>query len=219
MIRAFLFDLDGVLTDTSEYHFRAWKHLADDLGIPFTREDNEELRGVSRRESLNRLLKGRRVSEAQAEMLMQTKNQYYQLWLVKMTPEALLPGAKEILMELERLGLKRMIVSSSRNAATVIERLKLSAWIDGLVDGTAPARPKPFPDLFLLAAQNCGVKPQDCLVVEDAAAGIEAAHAAGMPALGLCPQKRVGAADLVLPSLQGQTAADIIARVQQITPR
>jgi HAD superfamily hydrolase (TIGR01509 family) len=133
-----------------------------------------------------------------------------------MTPEALLPGAREVLIELEELGLKRMIVSSSKNAARVTEKLKLSPLIDGLVDGNAPARPKPFPDLFLLAAQKCGTSPEDCLVIEDAAAGIEAAHAAGMPALGLGPQKRVGAAELVLPSLEGQSAAGIIARLRKI---
>jgi beta-phosphoglucomutase len=214
MIRAFLFDLDGVLTDTSEYHFRAWKHLADDLGIPFTREDNEELRGVSRGESLKRLLKGHSLDEYQLEALMQTKNRYYQSWIDKMTTEALLPGAKEILMELGRLGLQRMIVSSSKNAARVVEHLKLSPWIEGLVDGNAAVRPKPFPDLFLLAANQCGVKPEECLVVEDAAAGIEAAHAAGMPAVGLGPRTRVGAAELVLPSLKDQSAAEIITHFQ-----
>ena len=211
MIQAFLFDLDGVLTDTSEYHYMAWKHLADDLEIPFTREDNESLRGVSRRESLNRLLQGRPMDEAQIEKLMEDKNRYYQSLIEDIREDALLPGALEILVELGKLGLKRMIVSSSRNAAVVVEKLALSPRIDGLVDGNANVRPKPFPDLFLLAAQQCEVKPEDCLVVEDAASGIEAAHAAGMRAVGLGPIKRVGAAEIVLPSLKGQSAADIMA--------
>ena len=211
MIQAFLFDLDGVLTDTSEYHYLAWKHLADDLKIPFTREDNELLRGVSRRESLNRLLKGRAMDETQIEKRMADKNRYYQSLIEDIREDALLPGALEMLVELGELGLKRMIVSSSRNAGVIVEKLALSNSIDGLVDGNADARPKPFPDLFLLAAQQCGVKPEDCLVVEDAASGIEAAHAAGMRAVGLGPVKRVGAAELVLPSLKGQSAADIMA--------
>jgi beta-phosphoglucomutase len=211
LIQAFLFDLDGVLTDTSEYHYMAWKRLADDLKIPFTREDNELLRGVSRRESLNRLLKGRAMDETQIEKRMADKNRYYQSLIEDIREDALLPGALEMLVELGVLGLKRMIVSSSRNAGVIVEKLALSSRIDGLVDGNADARPKPFPDLFLLAAQQCGVKPEDCLVVEDAASGIEAAHAAGMRAVGLGPVKRVGAAEMVLPSLKGQSAADIMA--------
>lgn len=215
MIQAFLFDLDGVLTDTSEFHFLAWKRLAEDLGIPFTRQENEALRGVSRRESLALLLKGRPVSETEATAMMEQKNRYYLELVEKMTPSSLLPGAKEILEELGRLRLKRVIVSVSKNAPLVIERLQLMPLIDGLVDGNAPARSKPFPDLFLLAANKFGLKPTDCLVVEDAAAGIEAAHAAGMLALGLGPFERVGNAELVLPSLAGQLAADILAKIEK----
>ena len=215
MIQAFLFDLDGVLTDTSEFHFLAWKRLAEDLGIPFTRQENEALRGVSRRESLALLLKGRPVSETEATAMMEQKNRYYLELVEKMTPSSLLPGAKEILEELGRLRLKRVIVSVSKNAPLVIERLQLIPLIDGLVDGNAPARSKPFPDLFLLAANKFGLKPTDCLVVEDAAAGIEAAHAAGMLALGLGPFARVGKAELVLPSLAGQQAADILAKIEK----
>ena len=214
MIRAFLFDLDGVLTDTSEYHFLAWKRLAEEMDVSFTRQDNEALRGVSRRESLELLLKGKHVSEAQAIMWMDKKNGYYLDLVKKMTPADLLPGAREILEELAGLGLKRVIVSASKNAPLVLERLQLMPWIDGLVDGNAPARSKPHPDLFLLAARQLNFAPGECLVVEDAAAGIEAAHAAGMPALGLGPSERVGAAELVLPSLAGQRAADILARIE-----
>ncbi|MFA5837299.1 MAG: beta-phosphoglucomutase [Bellilinea sp.] len=215
MIQAFLFDLDGVLTDTSEFHFLAWKRLAEDLGISFTRQENEALRGVSRRESLALLLKGRPVSETEATAMMEQKNRYYLELVEKMTPSSLLPGAKEILEELGRLRLKRVIVSVSKNAPLVIERLQLIPLIDGLVDGNAPARSKPFPDLFLLAANKFGLKPTDCLVVEDAAAGIEAAHAAGMLALGLGPFARVGKAELVLASLAGQQAADILAKIEK----
>jgi len=112
-----------------------------------------------------------------------------------------------------------MIVSSSKNAAAVVQHLDLTPLIDGLVDGTAPARSKPFPDLFLLAGKECGERPEDCLVVEDAEAGVAAAHAAGMPAVGLGPVSRVGEAELVLPSLEGQAAAGIIARVQEKTQK
>jgi len=215
MIRAFLFDLDGVLTDTSEFHFMAWKRLAEENGIVFTRDDNEALRGVSRRESLELMLKGRPVSEEQAKSMMDLKNGYYLELVRKMTPADLLPGAKEILEELGNLSLKRVIVSASKNAPLVIERLQIAALIDGLVDGSSPARSKPAPDLFLLAANKFGVNPPECLVVEDATAGVEAAHAAGMCAVGLGPIERVGAAELVLPSLEGQTASDILSRIEK----
>lgn len=212
MFKAFLFDLDGVLTDTSEFHFLAWQRLAHEEGFTFTRQDNEALRGVSRRGSLDLLLKGRMVSESQAEEMMDRKNRYYLELVDRMTPENLLPGAKEILVELGRLGIKRVIVSSSKNAPLVIDRLELEPFIDGVVDGNAPARSKPYPDLFLLGAGKFGFPPKECLVVEDAAAGVEAAHAAGMKALGLGPEARVGEAEVVLPSLEGYSAVAILKR-------
>jgi len=215
MIQAFLFDLDGVLTDTSEYHYQAWKRLANVYGIPFSRQDNEALRGVSRRESLNRLLAGRPVTETQAEEMMALKNAYYLELVNQMTPADLLPGAKDILEELKALKIKRAIVSASKNANLVISRIELGPLVDCVIDGNAPARSKPFPDLFLLAAKALAVEPAACLVVEDAAAGIEAAHAAGMLAIGLGPRERVGIADLVLPSLEGHTASEILAALEK----
>jgi len=216
MIEAFLFDLDGVLTDTSEYHYRAWKRLANDYGIPFSRQDNEVLRGVSRRESLDRLLAGRPVTETQAEEMMALKNAYYLELVNQMTPADLLPGAKEILEELQTLEIKKAIVSASKNANLVISRIEIGPLVDCVIDGNAPARSKPFPDLFLLAAKVLSVEPSTCLVVEDAAAGIEAAHAAGMRALGLGPQERVGMAELVLPSLEGHTAREILSGLEEL---
>jgi beta-phosphoglucomutase len=211
IIKAFLFDLDGVLTDTSELHFLGWKRLAEEEGILFTREDNEALRGVSRRESLNLLLKGRQVTEEQAQQMMERKNGYYIDLVRQMTPADLLPGALEILGEIKRLGLKQAIVSSSKNAPLVLDRLQIGEMFDAVIDGSAPARSKPHPDLFILAAQAIGVSMENCLVVEDAQAGVEAAHAAGMTALGLGPQERVGAAELVFPSLATHTAREVVA--------
>lgn len=217
MIRAFLFDLDGVLTDTSDYHYLAWKRLGEDLGIPFSPKENEALRGVSRRESLNLLLKGRQVSETEAQELMDRKNRYYQEMIETISPANLLPGAQDILIELKTLGIRRAIVSASKNAPRVIERLNLMPLINAVVDGNMPARSKPYPDLFLIAAEKLELAAADCLALEDAAAGIEAAHAAGMLAVGLGPVERVGAADLVLSSLEGQNAAGILSRLNRIS--
>jgi beta-phosphoglucomutase len=210
MIEAFLFDLDGVLTDTSEFHYQGWKHLAEDLGLPFTREDNEALRGVSRRESLALLLKGKAVSEAEAQEYMDRKNGYYLELVRQMTPANLLPGAREILEELRSMRLKRGIVSSSKNTPLVLERLQIGDLVNGVVDGNAPARSKPFPDLFVLGAALFALPASKCLVIEDATAGVLAAHTAGMKAVGLGPIERVGMAELVLPSLEGHSAKEIL---------
>jgi len=218
VIGAFLFDLDGVLTDTSELHFQAWKRLADELGIPFTREDNEALRGISRGESLKLLLKGRRVSERQAQEWADRKNSYYQAMIEKMTPADLLPGARELLLETRAAKIKIAVVSSSRNARRVADRLELWPYIDALVDGASGARSKPAPDLFLLGAQQVGVPPAECVVFEDAASGIEAAKAGGMRAVGLGPIERVGKADLVLTSLEGVHLKDILAGLGEAGP-
>lgn len=205
MIRAFLFDLDGVLTDTSEFHYLGWKRLADELGLPFDRQKNEALRGVSRRESLLLLLDGRPATEQEMTEWMERKNRYYIEYISTMTPQNLLPGALELLRELHEAGYKVAIVSSSKNTPLVLERLQMGEWLDTVVDGNAPARSKPAPDLFLLAAKRLGVEPAECLVIEDAEAGIAAGKAAGMRTLGLGPIERVGSADYHLSDLNGVT--------------
>ncbi len=200
MIRGFIFDLDGVLTDTAEYHYLGWKRLADEEGIPFTREDNEALRGVSRRESLMRLLKGRVLPEEKIQELMERKNRYYQESLQQLTPRDLLPGAKELLEEICAAGLKVAIGSASKNARTVIERLGIGNLIDAVADGYSVTRQKPAPDLFLFAAKELGLRPLESVVVEDAAAGIEAARRAGMRCLGV-GGAAVAGADVFVSSL------------------
>ncbi len=218
-IRGVIFDLDGVLTDTSELHYRAWKRLADEEGIPFDREANEALRGVSRRESLMRLLGGRPATEEQIQEMMARKNRYYQTLLQGVTPANLLPGALELLEELRAAGVKVAIGSASKNARQVIEQLDIADRVDVIADGHSVTRPKPAPDLFLYAAEQMGLPPEQCLVVEDAASGIEAALAAGMWTVGLGPEERVGAAHVVLPSLEGVRWSDLLARLTQAINR
>jgi len=193
-IKAVIFDLDGVITDTSEYHYRAWKRLADEEGIPFNRDDNDKLRGVSRGECLKILLKGKRVSAEQFQEMMDRKNEYYVELLKQMTSENILPGAKEIVLELKKRGIKTAIASVSKNTRTVLQGTGIENLFDTIVDGYSVKNTKPAPDLFLFAAKELGVKPEDCAVVEDAEAGIEAALAGNMLSIGIGPEERAGKA-------------------------
>jgi beta-phosphoglucomutase len=210
MIRAFIFDLDGVITDTAEYHFRGWKRLADEEGIPFTREDNEHLRGVARRESLMLITKGREYSEEQILEMMERKNNYYLAFIKEITPNDLLPGAKELLQEIHAAGMKNALGSASKNAPDVIQRLGIRDLFDAISDGHSVERQKPAPDLFLHAADQLGLSSAECVVVEDAAAGIEAALAGGFRSVGLGPRERVGKAEVILPNLDGVQLSDIL---------
>src|SRR6187200_3186943 len=187
MIQAFIFDLDGVITDTAEYHYRGWKRLAEEEGFAFTRDDNEDLRGVTRRESLMLILKGRAYPEQKILEMMERKNDYYLAFIREITPRDLLPGAKELLEEIHAAGLKNALGSASKNAIEVLDRLGIRSLFDAIADGHSVERQKPAPDLFLHAAGQLGLAPEDCVVVEDAAAGIEAANAGGFHSIGLGP--------------------------------
>ncbi len=198
-----IFDLDGVLTDTSEMHYQAWQRLADEEGIPFNRKDNEALRGVSRRDSLMLLLKGRQVSEERMQEMMDRKNHYYVELISHIQPTDLLAGAIDLLKELHELGIPVAIGSASLNAPTVIDLLQIRPWITAVVDGESVRHPKPAPDLFLQAASLLNLAPRQCVVFEDAKAGVEAALKGGMWAVGIGPKERVGSAHVVLPGLQG----------------
>jgi beta-phosphoglucomutase len=202
-IRGFIFDLDGVLTDTAEYHYRGWKRLADEEGILFTRDDNENLRGIPRRESLMLILKGRIYPEEKIQEMMERKNKYYLEFIREIKPSDLLPGARELLEEIHQAGLKSALGSASKNAPDVVQRLGIADLLDAVSHGGSVDRQKPAPDLFLHAASQLHLQPQECVVVEDAAAGIEAGKAGGFHTLGLGPQERVGNADIILDSLKG----------------
>ena len=201
-IRGFIFDLDGVLTDTAEYHYRGWKRLAEEEGIPFTREDNELLRGIPRRESLMLILKDRTYPEAKILEMMERKNSYYLEFIREITPKDLLPGARELLEEIHQAGMKAALGSASRNARDVVQRLGIADMLDAIADGNSVERQKPAPDLFVHAARQLGLQSSECVVVEDAAAGIEAARAGEFHTIGLGPKERVGDADVVLESLK-----------------
>jgi beta-phosphoglucomutase len=213
-IHGFIFDLDGVLVDTAEYHYLAWKRLADEEGLPFDRQANEAIRGIPRRGSLLKILNGRPVNEAQLQEMMERKNRYYLESVWKLTPKDMLPGAANLLQEIRQAGMRVAIASSSKNAGLVVERLKLGQLIDVLADGNSVSSPKPAPDLFEYASGQLGLLPRECVVVEDAEAGIQAARAGGFCCIGLGPYKRVGEADLVLPSLENVHFEQILAEMQ-----
>lgn len=197
-VRAILFDLDGVLTDTAELHFQSWKSVADELGIPFDRAANEALRGLSREESLERLL-GPRCAEFTPDekaAITRQKNEAYLDRVRRMSLRDVFPGAADLLRDLRSAGVRLAVASSSRNAHAVVERLGIGPLLDAIVDGNDAPRSKPDPQVFLLAAKRLGVAPQDCVVVEDAASGVAAALAAGMRVVGVGPVERVGMAHL-----------------------
>jgi beta-phosphoglucomutase len=209
MIRAVLFDLDGVIVSTDEYHFHAWKKLADAAGIPFSREDNERLRGVSRMESLDIILEraARSYSVNEREELACTKNSLYREMLAGLTPRDILPGVTTLLRDLRSHGIKLAIGSSSRNAVAILQAIGAGEFFDIVVDGTQIQRSKPDPEVFLSAADRLGIPYGQCLVVEDALAGVEAAIAAGMPVLAIGsaradPRATLRASDLTEVSVE-----------------
>jgi kojibiose phosphorylase len=216
-LAAVIFDLDGVITDTSEFHYQGWKRLADEIGIPFDREQNEALRGVSRKDSLRRLLQGRSVPDDQFQEMMDRKNRYYLELIHTITPADLLPGVADLLADLKAAGIKIALGSSSKNAPEVLERLGIMDYMEAIADGNNVTQSKPAPDVFLYAAEQLGIPAIHCIVVEDAASGIEAAIRAGMWSVGLGPLERVKDAHLVLPNLEGVHWSDLRDRLLQIT--
>lgn len=187
MIQAVIFDLDGVIVSTDDCHYRAWQALADREGIPFTRRDNERLRGVSRMESLEIVLEkaGRAYTDDEKRALAAYKNDLYVGLIERLSADDLLPGARETVAALRKMGIKTAIGSSSKNAPRILERLGITGLFDAVADGNGIKRSKPAPDVFLLAAEKLGIAPGKCLVVEDAEAGVEAACRAGMACLAL----------------------------------
>ncbi|MFN4214938.1 beta-phosphoglucomutase [Exiguobacterium sp.] len=216
-MKAFIFDLDGVITDSAEYHYLAWKALGEDLGIPFDREFNETLKGVSRTESLERILSlgGREqdFSLEEKEQLATKKNEHYVSLISKITSEDILPGIEVFLQELKRAGYKIGMASASKNAYMVTKQLGLLDAFDHIVDAATVAESKPHPEVFLKAAMALGVEPKECVGVEDAVAGVEAIHAAGMFAVGIGDPAVLTEADLVFTDTTGLTLDNVLARI------
>jgi beta-phosphoglucomutase len=216
MIRGFLFDLDGVLVDTAKFHFLAWQRMAGELGIAFGHDENEQLKGVSRRASLEKILAwgGQTLPEAEMEYWMTTKNAWYLEHTASMTSADVLPGASEFLRNAHQAGYLIALGSASKNALPILEKVGLLNFFDATVDGNDVTASKPDPSVFLEGARKLNLQPHECVVVEDAAAGIEAALRAGMLALGLGAPEALPQAHRVLPDLQGQDPRSLVADLE-----
>jgi beta-phosphoglucomutase len=209
-IKACIFDLDGVLADTASLHLSAWRRLAADQGWPFDESLADRTRGVSRAESLRLVMGDQQVDERTFAELMEQKNAYYLDQVKRLTPNDLLPGARELLGEIRAAGLKWAVASASKNARAVLDRLGLLQLVHAVSDGYAVERTKPAPDLFLHAAGQLGVPAGHCVVFEDAESGVAAALAAGMWCVGIGPADRVGQAHVRWSSLSGAHLAGIL---------
>lgn len=210
--QAFIFDLDGVITDTAHYHFLAWKKLADSLGIPFDEQDNERLKGVSRRQSLEFILQKSDKAYGEDDMLamMEKKNNDYIDLIKGITPADILPGVREIFAELKARGLKTALASASKNAAFVVGGLGMSADFDYIADANVIPNSKPAPDVFLDCSTHLGIDPAHCVGVEDAAAGVEAINAAGMFSVGIGDARILSAAKLIYPDMKSLNIGQVI---------
>lgn len=200
---AAIFDLDGVLVDTARLHFKAWQRLADEMGIGFSMHDNERLKGISREASLQVLLElgGQSAEPAEQLSLAERKNAYYVESLSTLDEHNLLPGAQRCLKELRQMGISIALASASRNARVVLQRLNIASFFAAIVDGTRVRNAKPHPEIFQLAAAELGRPVAECVVFEDSTAGVEAAHAAGMFAVGIGAADILTGADITYPDL------------------
>ncbi len=210
-LKGCIFDLDGVIVDTAKYHFMAWRRLAKELGFVFTLEQNEALKGVSRMASLEILLKtgGVSVSEKEKEHLAARKNGWYVEFISGMTPDEILPGSIRLLKALRKEDILTAIGSASRNAGTILDGIKLRDMFDVIVDGNKIHKAKPDPEVFLRGAKEMKLHPSDCIVFEDAQAGIEAAIAGGMRCVGVGNPELLGKANLVIPDLKKITVKQL----------
>lgn len=202
-IKGAIFDLDGVIVDTAKYHYLAWRRLAAELGFEFTLKDNERLKGVSRMRSLEILLEvgGMNPGEAEKLVMAEKKNGWYVDYIRKMDESELLKGARAYILKLKGRGVKIALGSASKNSPMILDNLKISDLFDAIIDGNRVSKAKPDPEVFSMGARELGLAPADCVVFEDAEAGVEAARRAGMKVVGIGDKKILKDADFVIAGL------------------
>ncbi len=212
-IRGFIFDMDGVVADTTDLHFQSWVRLGQEEGITLSPEDNDRMRGLSRRDSLLRFLKDRQLDEATSQDWMARKNRYYLESVALMTPDDVLPGVRELIDDIRAAGMKLAVGSASRNTRAVLEAVQLIDSFDAIGDAHCIVNSKPAPDIFLWAAGAIGLSPRQLVVIEDATSGVDAALAGGFYAVGI-GSAGVEHAHLHLSSLADVGLADLLCRLQ-----
>ena len=187
MIKGFLFDLDGVIVDTAVFHFQAWRRLAQKLGGDFTEEQNEQLKGVSRVDSLNKVIEwtGATVSDEEFQTFMVDKNEWYLELVQGLGPQDALPGALNFLQTAYDQGIKIALGSASKNAPMILEKLGITPLFTAIIDGNNVVNGKPHPEVFLKGAEALGLEPSECVVFEDSIAGVQAAKTGGMSSVGI----------------------------------
>lgn len=214
MIKGALFDLDGVIVDTAKYHYIAWRQLAQSLGFDFTELDNERLKGVSRMASLDILLEiggmQERFSNDEKQRMATEKNDRYVSLIRQMRPNEILPGTEAFLTALRHNDIKVALGSASKNAMLILDNLRLTPLFDAIIDGTKVSKAKPDPEVFLKGAEALGLRPEECVVFEDAVAGIEAARAGGMKCVGIGSPDVLTKADIIIDGLHEMTVEKLI---------
>ena len=213
--KVFLFDLDGVLVDTAVFHYQAWKRLANEkLGFDISHEFNETLKGISRADSLERILalENVQISEAEKADFATLKNEWYLELVQQMTTKDVLPGVVDFLAQTRAAGIKIGLGSVSKNAKLILERVGIADAFDAIIDGTKITKSKPDPEVFLKGAAELGYAPAACLVFEDAVAGVEAAKRAGMRAVGIGTAEVLTQADVVLAGFENLQLADLLRK-------
>lgn len=197
--KGFIFDLDGVIVDTAKYHFLAWQKLAKSIGIDFSHEQNEQLKGVSRVKSLEKILAwgNKTISEDKFNALMASKNDDYLSFIAKMNHDEILPDVPKVLNYLKEQDQPISLGSASKNARQILEKVDLLKQFDAIVDGNDVSKAKPDPEVFLIAAKALSIKPEDCIVFEDSVAGVQAANTANMISIGIGEKSVLHEADYV----------------------
>jgi len=210
--KACLFDLDGVLVDTAIYHFKAWRALGQNFGYQLTEEQNEQLKGISRVESLDRILNwaGVQASEEDKSKWLIEKNEHYLELISQMNPNEILPGVSDFLDQIKKEGYLIALGSASKNAEIILNKTGLMHWFDAIIDGNKVTKSKPDPEVFLKGAEALGVSPAECIVFEDAVAGVEAAKTGGMKAIGIGEVSVLNHADKVISSFEGILSKDLL---------
>lgn len=215
MIKGFLFDLDGVIVETAGFHYQAWRQMANDLGFDISKEFNETLKGVSRVDSLNLILKhgGIELSEEEKVALATKKNDNYLSLVSKMTPDDILPGVKDFFAQIKQTDIKISLGSVSKNSKMILEKVGLLNQFDAIIDGTNISKGKPDPEVFLKGAIALGLENAECLVFEDAVAGVEAGINAGMKVVGIGQAEVLNRANLVISGFEGIDLAQLLEKI------